>query len=207
MKKSIVSLLLCCSICLSLTACGSNTNSTDSTTETTQTTATNTTTEETVATIENIESIETSATETSLETTDENTAASGSVAEAARDTFFAIMESDNGLSTEEIANLMLEESNYPFAGTTMVVEPGFLSGFQAEIDGFDEGCMFSPVIGTIPFVGYIFKVENDQDAFKTTLEENADLRWNICTEADEMLIESKDQYVLFLMCPSQLDES
>lgn len=204
MKKSIVSLLLCCSICLSLTACGSNTNSTESTTESTQTTATDTTTEETVSTTE---SIETSTTETSLETTEENTAASGSVAETARDTFFAIVESDNGLSTEEIANLMLEESNYPFASTTMVVEPGFLSGFQAEIDGFDEGCMFSPVIGTIPFVGYIFKVENDQDAFKTTLEENADLRWNICTEADEMLIESKDQYVLFLMCPSQLDES
>lgn len=204
MKKSIVSLLLCCSICLSLTACGSNTNSTESTTESTQTTATDTTTEETVSTTE---SIETSTTETSLETTEENTAASGSVAEAARDTFFAIMESDNGLSTEEIANLMLEKSNYPFASATMVVEPGFLSGFQAEIDGFDEGCMFSPVIATIPFVGYIFKVENDQDAFKTTLEENADLRWNICTEADEMLIESKDQYVLFLMCPSQLDES
>ena len=155
MKKSIVSLLLCCSICLSLTACGSNTNSTESTTESTQTTATDTTTEETVSTTE---SIETSTTETSLETTEENTAASGSVAEAARDTFFAIMESDNGLSTEEIANLMLEKSNYPFASATMVVEPGFLSGFQAEIDGFDEGCMFSPVIATIPFVGYIFKV-------------------------------------------------
>ena len=79
----------------------------------------------------------------------------------------------------------------PFEAVTMAVEPGLLMGFDnAEITDFKEGVMFAPMMGTIPFVGYVFALEEgtDVEAFKTTLKENANLRWNICTEAEELTI-------------------
>ena len=61
--------------------------------------------------------------------------------------------------------------------------------------------MFSPIIGSIPFVGYIFRVDDETSVsdFINELKENANLRWNICTEADQMLISVVDNTVLFAM--------
>ena len=91
---------------------------------------------------------------------------------------------------------------------TMPVEEGFLTGFDnAEIKGFEAGVMFAPMIGTIPFVGYVFVLEDgaDVEAFKTTLSESANMRWNICTEAEEKVVESVGNTVFFLMCPKSLE--
>ena len=91
----------------------------------------------------------------------------------------------------------------------MAVEPGLLNGFDnAEITGFKEGVMFSPMMGTIPFVGYIFVLEDgaDVDAFKDTLEKNANLRWNICTEAEELTVDNEGNTVFFLMSPKNFEE-
>lgn len=81
----------------------------------------------------------------------------------------------------------------------MDVEPGYLNGFSAEINGFDQGVMFSPMIGSIPFVGYVFKT-SDAAALETALKDNADMRWNVCTEADELVTAVKGDYVFFMMC-------
>ncbi len=91
---------------------------------------------------------------------------------------------------------------------TMPVEPGFLTGFDnAEITGFDAGVMFAPMIGTIPFVGYVFSLADgaDADAFVKGLEDNANLRWNICTQADEMVAVAEGNFVFFVMAPASLD--
>ena len=91
---------------------------------------------------------------------------------------------------------------FEMAMGSMPVEPGLLTGFDnEEIKGFKEGAMFSPMIGSIPFVGYIFKVDDETnvDDFMKQLKDNANLRWNICTEADQMLITNVDKTVLFVM--------
>ncbi len=91
---------------------------------------------------------------------------------------------------------------------TMPVEAGFLTGFDnAEITGFEAGVMFAPMIGTIPFVGYVFTLADgaDADAFVKTLEDNANLRWNICTQADEMVAVAEGNVVFFVMAPASLD--
>ena len=91
----------------------------------------------------------------------------------------------------------------------MPVEPGFLVGFDnAEITGFKEGVMFAPMMGTIPFVGYIFELEDgaDVDGFKQTLEDSANLRWNICTEAEELTVDSEGNKVFFLMSPMNFED-
>lgn len=111
-------------------------------------------------------------------------------------------------TAQEIADQLLKDPNLGFMGATMLVEEGLLNGFgNAEIKGFKEGVMFGPAIGTIPFIGYVFTLDEDTDVekFKQTLEENADLRWNICTEADELVVESEGDKVIVIMTPNQFD--
>ena len=68
--------------------------------------------------------------------------------------------------------------------------------------------MFGPMIGSIPFIGYVFELKDETDVnqFISTLKSNADLRWNICTEADEMVVCSVDKKVFFVMCPKYFEE-
>ena len=117
---------------------------------------------------------------------------------------------DNAEGTaQEIVDAIMQNEILPFEIAKMPVEPGVLMGFDnAEIKGFDEGVMFAPMMGTIPFVGYVFSLEEgtDVDAFVKTLEDNANLRWNICTEADELVVESEGNNVFFLMCPAEFEE-
>ena len=112
------------------------------------------------------------------------------------------------LSAQELAEAILTNEAILFASGAMPMEPGYLSGFDAEITGFSECVMFAPMIGTIPFVGYIFTLEDgaDVEAFKTTLNDNANPRWNICTEADQTVISNVGNTVFFLMCPATLEE-
>ena len=89
------------------------------------------------------------------------------------------------------------------------VEPGYLNGFDnAEIKGFKEGAMFAPMIGTHPIIGYVFTLEDGTDAssFIANLKSNANLRWNICTTADEMVAGSVGNKVFFVMCPTEFAE-
>lgn len=110
-------------------------------------------------------------------------------------------------SNQEIADTLLTNSIIQFMPATMPVEEGLLNGFDNEIKGFEEGVMFGPAIGTIPFVGYIFTVAEggDVDAFVKTLEDNANLRWNICTEAEELIVENVGNKVFFVMCPTSFE--
>lgn len=91
------------------------------------------------------------------------------------------------------------------ATVTMPVEEGSLNGFSNEIKGFTKGAIFGPAIGTMPIIGYVFESE-DAAALVETLKKNADLRWNICTQADEMVCENVDGLVFFMMAPASFDE-
>lgn len=112
-------------------------------------------------------------------------------------------------TAQEIAERIIGNKIIPFMGGANPVEPGLLSGFDnAEITGFKEGAMFGPMMGTIPFVGYIFVLEDgaDVDTFVSTLKDSANLRWNICTEAEELTVDSEGNTVFFLMSPKKFEE-
>ncbi len=111
---------------------------------------------------------------------------------------------------QEIADALLQNPVIEFMPATMPVEEGVLTGFgDAEIKGFDKGVMFGPAIGTIPFIGYVFDLSDDTDAkeFENTLKENADLNWNICTEADELVVESDGDKVIVIMTPEKFEDT
>lgn len=84
-------------------------------------------------------------------------------------------------------------------------EAGYLRGFDEEISGFKDGYVMGPMIGSIPFVGYVFQTEDNEsaNALLETLKSKANMRWNICTEADTMITDVKGNYVLFFMVSAE----
>ena len=185
--KKIIALLACLALLLSMAACGTTTpEATDPSTEPT--------TEATEPTGENVE------------TPDEPAAPEGTVGE----TLLAAFKANSTGTAEEIAGALIQNPIIQFMPATMPMEAGYLSGFgDIEITGFEECVMFGPMIGTIPFIGYIFTLAEgaDVEAFKTTLKDNANLRWNICTAAEELVVESEGNTVFFLMCPTTFEQS
>lgn len=112
-------------------------------------------------------------------------------------------------SALSIAEALMANKVIAFGGGAMPVEEGFLTGFDnTEIKGFKEGAMFAPMIGTIPFVGYVFTLADGTNAadFIATLKSSANLRWNICTSAEEMVAGNVGNKVFFVMCPESFDE-
>ena len=110
--------------------------------------------------------------------------------------------------TQALADAILSSGVLPFDGVSMEVEPGWLMGFTADIEGFEKAVMFGPAIGAIPFVGYVFQLDSADncEAFCAKLLENADPRWNICTEADETVCGSAENLVFFVMCSNESAE-
>ena len=161
------------------------------------------------------ETEDTNTEDTTDETVDDTTDIEGETDAAEGDTlgqtmlkdFQETVTADPDMTAQEIADDLMTNPAILFAPATMPVEEGFLSGFTTEITGFEEAVMFAPMIGSIPFVGYVFTLgeDADVDAFIDTLEANADLRWNICVEAEEMVVDNSDNTVFFLMCPTELE--
>lgn len=102
----------------------------------------------------------------------------------------------NKISKNEVLQIQMDVST---------IENGsYVDGFQTEIKGFDKAVGIRPIIGSIPFIAYIFEVEN-AEKFSENLKSNADLRWNICTEADDMEVAVVDNYVFFVMSPESFE--
>ena len=82
------------------------------------------------------------------------------------------------------------------------VEPGWLVGFNEDVLGFTKAIMVAPIIGSIPYVAYVFESE-DPEALLKELDEKHNMRWNICTEADEKVSTIKGNLVFYIMCSNE----
>ena len=90
--------------------------------------------------------------------------------------FQTAYEADPQADLDTLAQGLLTQETVGFQGTTAPVEPGTLMGFgNTPIEGFSQGVMFAPVIGTIPFLGYLFRLEEGTDgaAFVDTLQSSS----------------------------------
>ena len=185
--KRIITILMASLMIMSMTACNSNENNNDN---------------------ENGTSVETSTNESGTNDNSTNDDVS-SEATTVGEKLLADFKADSTGTAQEIADRLLTNKAIEFMGAATPVEEGLLSGFDnTEIKGFKEGVMFAPMIGSIAFVGYIFELPEDADveAFKTTLKDSANLRWNICVEAEELIVESEGNKVFFLMCPKSFEQ-
>ncbi|MDD6262696.1 MAG: hypothetical protein PUA83_06395 [Clostridiales bacterium] len=197
--KKLIAVILAVLMLASLAACAGeegNDTSSDVTTAGETTTAADTSAEDT------------SDTEATTDASSGNPgSADGTFGEILKDDFVAIMADGSLTSAYDIAEKLSTNENILFMPMAMEVEPGYLSGFTTEITGFESGATFGPIIGSIPFVGYVFQLADDADvdAFMDTLESSADLRWNICVTADEMVVEHVGNTVFFVMCPASAE--
>ena len=125
------------------------------------------------------------------------------------ETLLASFKANPTGTAQEIADRLISNEIIQFMGGAMPIEEGLLSGFDnTEIKGFKEGATFAPMMSSIAFVGYIFELPEgaDAEAFKTTLKDSANLRWNICVEAEELIVENEGNKVFFLMCPKSFEQ-
>ena len=109
----------------------------------------------------------------------------------------------DGMTAEEIANEMVKDGETEGYVVDVMGDDSYFMGFEnAEITGYTEAARFSPMIGTIPFMAYIFILDEGADsaAFMQMLLDNCNPRWNICTEADTVKAEQSGNAILFLMC-------
>lgn len=180
MKKILIA-LLALTLCIGLVACGNSDDAAETTT---------------------------------AETTVENSAAEGVIApeiDSASvggqhwDAFTAAIADDADATAEELANTLVSLEINQFMGGALPVDPEYFPGFDNYLPtGYESGAMFMPMIGSIAYVGYVFELPEDADAaaFIADLEANANPRWNICVEADQVVAGAVGNKVLFLMCPS-----
>ena len=133
--------------------------------------------------------------------------------------YFRTLYAENSTaSAEELAGMLSMNENIPWMLGGMPIEAGvtYLNGFKDQdvddastlITGYKEGAMVMPMVGVIPFVAYIFTMDEgaDVDAFIDSLKERMDMRWNICTEADQLVVDVQGDKVFFSMCPASTAE-
>ncbi len=196
--KRILVMMLIAAMTVSMAACGKKNETTEST-ESNVVESESTTTESGEAAEESTESeVAEESTETEAETTDGET-----IGQTVLAAFKEMIAANPDMTAQEIADAIAAQEILPFGPMVMPVEPGFLMGFDADITGFEAAVQLSPMIGTIPFMSFVFTLADDADveAFVKTLEDNANPAWNVCTEAEETIIEVSGQTVFFLMGP------
>lgn len=199
MKKTIL-ILLISMLMSSVTSCGSKHDGllSSKTESTTQKEITNDDINEINSSIHQTES-ETNNTE-SLKNT---------IGEILSTDFKNIVSENPALTPSEIADKIVKNKVLSELSMAAIdVDEGLLNGFDNnEIKGFSQGCTFSPIIGSIPFVGYVFQLNEGTDvqAFMDNLKSFANLRWNVCVEADEMTCTNVGSTVFFLMSPKTID--
>ncbi|MBO5897384.1 MAG: hypothetical protein J6R04_00060 [Clostridia bacterium] len=118
------------------------------------------------------------------------------------------LDANPEISMPELANTIICHEIIPFMGGAMEVQPGLLSGFDNyEVTGFTSGAMFGPMMGSIPFVGYVFQLEEGTDVvnYLEDLKANCNPAWNVCVEADQVAAGAYGNTVFFLMCPASFE--
>lgn len=122
------------------------------------------------------------------------------------DRFLDYMGSNADSSAESIANHICGIDGFPLELSAVPVESGYLAGLD-EFTQFADGAAFAPMIGSIPFMGYVFMLDADVNAGDVVdaIKAQANLAWNVCTEADVLLTstyqDAERNAVLVIMAP------
>lgn len=205
MKKLVIAALTL-TLVFSLTACGGNKeNDTPSEPTNVESSADTESTDST----ESTDAADTETENSDIATDSESDVSAETAGVIMLNAFKELMADGTDYTSLEIAEKLVANPIIQFMGGAMPVEPGLLSGFDNyEVTGFEEGAMFGPMMGSIPFVGYVFKLpaDADVDAFMTDLKDNANMRWQICVEAEELIAEADGSTVFFLMTKKNLNK-
>ena len=112
------------------------------------------------------------------------------------DMYMAELDEADRISYEEFCSYQLS-----VAPVDTSAEELWLMGFAEAPTGFSEAYCYQPMMMGQAFIGYVFRVAEgtDIEAFKKTLTDTCDPRWNICTMANTTVCESYGDIVYFSM--------
>ena len=112
------------------------------------------------------------------------------------DSYMSEMPEEDQISYEEFISYQLS-----VAPVDTTAEELWLQGFATAPTGFSEAYCYQPMMMGQAFIGYVFRVAEgtDVEAFKKSLTDNCDPRWNICTMANTTVCESFGDLVYFSM--------
>lgn len=110
------------------------------------------------------------------------------------DEYMADMPAEDQIPYEEFLS-------YQLSVAPVEVGAECLMGFTTAPTGYSEAYCYQPMMMGQAFIGYIFRVSEgtDIEAFKKSLTDNCDPRWNICTMANTTVCESFGDLVYFSM--------
>lgn len=161
--KKIAALMLALTMLISIVACGGNNETTTEGTSTTVTTEATTTTD---------------AAATTEATTTAETTAAGTTSAVTLDVISnAIVEKVAELTNNELFVM----------GQSM--SEGFLPYFSNDVTGFAECYLTMPMVGSISFASYTFRVSDasEAEAYLAKLNADLNLRYVICNPADTVV--------------------
>lgn len=163
---------------------------------------------ETTVKVEEVTTESESTNEDDLVTSEDKTDTSEKQAEVLSNIFLDIATTNPDSSLNDVITKFINSASTPFEISSTLAEEGYLAGFtDIEVTGFKEAYQIGPMIGSIPFIAYAFDMgENNVEDFKTMLLDHADLRWNVCTEADSKMCVSQGNFVFFIMSPDTFEE-
>ena len=185
--KKIIALILAAVMMLSLVACGSKTPAaTDPTQGTNPTEPTEKVlTKEEMAAAASVEAIAKAMADKYIEFAG---------VRATYDEYMAELEEADRISFEEFVS-------YQFSCAAVEKNAEWLTGFDVAPTGYSEAYCYQPMMMGQAFVGYIFRVAEGTniEAFMTSLKNNCNPRWNICSMANTTVCESYGNLVYFSM--------
>ena len=198
--KRIFALMLALLMLLSTTAC--NNTSTDEShkgDDTANTTENAVTTDPADETDDNSEQNTVSIIEPEVE--------SGTMGEALWNAFCSALADKPEIGMQDLANTLVTDPVIQFTGMASPIEVGaeYYMGFgEYRITGYDSAAVYSPMMGSIAFVGYVFDLTENTDVneFIKGLTDHCDPRWNICVEAEQTVVGAVGDKVFFVMCPA-----
>ena len=124
--------------------------------------------------------------------------------------FVNVFLNNSDKSLHEIADAIISDSGLGGHTCTVTdVSEGVLKGFgNAEIAGFKKAVLVSTRSVKLPFLAYVFELEDGTDAenFKQTLKDNVDLKYNGITSADEIIVQDKGDKVVVIITPDKIDK-
>lgn len=132
--------------------------------------------------------------------------AEGSWGETLWEAFETVMTDNPSATTVDAAFLVSMHESIPAEAGFGAAEvmPGYLTGFDNnQITEFKSAAMFGPMMNAVPFVGYVFELEDGADvtAFMDDLTAKCNMKWNVCTDAEQTVVGAYNNMVFFLMCP------
>ena len=111
---------------------------------------------------------------------------------------------------EEADQIPFEEFiSYQISVAPVEADTEYMMGFDTMPTGYSEAYCYQPMMMGQAFIGYIFRVAEgtDMDAFKKSLTDNCNPRWNICTMANTTICENYGELVYFTMLVVADDEN